>query len=73
VPAGIVKWLIRAREFPRKRMNALATGQFPYRLNEPLALFLLRPKIFMNPDGPDTGVREFPIGAWATLLRKRSA
>jgi hypothetical protein len=32
----------------------------PIQLNEPLARFLLRPEIFMNP------AREFRIGAWAT-------
>jgi hypothetical protein len=35
-------------------------------MNEPLALFLLRPMIFMNP------AREFPIGVWATPLRRLS-
>lgn len=42
-------------------MNAPSQSrQFPILLNEPLARFLLRPKIFMNP------TREFRIGAWAT-------
>jgi hypothetical protein len=36
-------------------MNALATGQFPIRLNEPLASFLLRPRIFMNPKRTGVG------------------
>lgn len=36
-------------------MNALATGQFPIRLNEPLAPFLLRPQIFMNPKRTGVG------------------
>jgi hypothetical protein len=39
-----------------------AIGTVPIQLNEPLAHFLLRPKIFMNP------AREFRIGAWATLF-----
>ena len=40
-----------------------AIGTVPIQLNEPLACFLLRPEIFMNP------AREFRIGAWATLLQ----
>jgi hypothetical protein len=55
-------------------MNALATGQFPIRLNEPLASFFATPLDLHEPQthrrGP--GRREFPIGAWATFL-KRSA
>jgi len=35
----------------------------PNQLNEPLAHFLLRPKIFMNP------ATEFRIGAWATPFK----
>ena len=36
-------------------MNALATGQFPIRLNEPLASFFATPQIFMNPKRTSVG------------------
>jgi hypothetical protein len=47
----------------------------PIQLNEPLARFLLRPEIFMNPaTAGEASATEFRIGAWGdALLSDRSS